>query len=74
MGFFSIFSEDKNSKIDNLKKSIEQHKANIEIEKKNMAKYKVSNAPKHYQESGKKNIAHLKNLITKCKAEILRLK
>lgn len=56
MGFFSsLFSEskeDKKSKIQHLRATIEQHKMSIENIKMNMARYRVSNAPRHYQDGG----------------------
>lgn len=74
MGLFSFFSEDKNAKIQVLNNTIENHKKCIENEKFNMARYKASNAPQHYQQSGKQKIAHYKTLIASCKDEIARLK
>lgn len=74
MGLFSFFSEDKNAKIEVLKNAIENYRKCIENEKSNMARYKASNAPKHYQESGKQKIANFKRIIESHKAEIARLK
>lgn len=78
MGLFNfLFSESKantNSKIQNLKTTIEQHKMSIENIKMNMARYRASNAPRHYQDGGKQQIAHHRRLIAQCRADIARLR
>ena len=78
MGLFNfLFSESKantSSKIQNLKTTIEQHKMSIENIKMNMARYRASNAPRHYQDGGKQQIAHYGLLIAKCRADIARLR
>lgn len=78
MGLFSsLFSdskEHKKSKIQHLKSTIEQHKMSIENIKMNMARYRASNAPRHYQDGGKQQIAHHRRLIAQCKADIARLR
>lgn len=78
MGFFSsLFSdskEDKKSKIQHLRATIEQHKMSIETIRMNMARYRASNAPRHYQDSGKQQIANYRRLIAQCRADIARLK
>jgi hypothetical protein len=70
----SLFTVDKKQRIIDLQISIENHNKNIEIIKMNMSRYKTSKAPSHYQDSGKRNIAHYKSLIIACKIEILELK
>ena len=74
MGLFSLFSEDKNSKVQALKHAIENYNKSIANEKMNMARYKAANAPHHYQESGKQKIANFKRIIASHKEEIARLK
>jgi hypothetical protein len=78
MGFFSSFfstsPSDKKAKIQHLRENIASHQASIENIKGNMARYLASNAPKHYQDSGKAQIAHYRQLIAQCRADIARLK
>lgn len=75
MGFlYSLFTVDKPKRILELKIQIENHKRSIEIIKANMASARANKAPKHYQDSGRKNIATQKSLISSCKIEILQLK
>lgn len=75
MGFLSsLFSVDKPKRILELKIQIENHKRSIEVIKANMASQRANGAAKHYQESGRKNIATQRSLIASCKVEILQLK
>lgn len=78
MGFLSsLFSESKNdkkSRIAHLRATIEQHKGSIENIKMNMARYRAAKAPRHYQDSGKQQIASYRRLIAQCRADIARLK
>lgn len=76
MSFFSSLfaSEDKHSKIQKLQVQIEQYRRNIENERMNMARYRASNAPRHYQDSGKARIAQLRSQIAQCRIEISRLR
>lgn len=75
MGIFSsIFSIDKKKRIQVLEEQIQNHKRIIQTIKLNMATHKSSNHPKHYQDSGRKNIATQNSLIASCKSEIIKLK
>lgn len=81
MGFFSsLFSgnssiiESKSKRIELIENTIENHKRCIENEKKNMARYRDAKAPSHYQEAGKRKIAHYQKLIVSCREEIKRIK
>jgi len=66
MGFFSFFSEDKKSRIENIKKQIESYKFSIRIEKGNIARTK--NSPRFTKsqiEGNLRRIAHAKGGITR---------
>lgn len=63
-----------NKKIEELKQRIEQLKKNNSITRENMARYKASNGPKHYQDSGRKHIESNKYLIKKYREEIKELR
>lgn len=75
MGFFSLFSEDKNSKIESIKRQIESNKYSIEVEKGNIAR--ARNSPRFTKsqiEGNLRRIAHSKEVIAKYREELARLK
>lgn len=75
MGFLSsLFSEDKESRIHALENHIESHKRSIDVEKNNLARFKLSKLPKHQLDGARRKIEYHKQSIKKYREEIKRLK
>lgn len=61
------------SKSEKLKVEIKNLKKQITTTRANMTKQKAQNAPKHYQESGKRKIENLKKLLNQKQDELKRI-
>ena len=75
MGFFSLFSVDKSSRIEAIKKQIEAHKFSTEVEKDNIPRAKRSpRFTKSQIEGNLRRIAHAKQVMPKYREELVLLR